>query len=226
MMKTLCVLTLIGVYLVLTPATAVEDDNFSVETESEDVPYIARPSVKCHENHASMQSCQNFARSSIYTLNLLVRKHLNVSYSYQAMAVYFERDDVSYRGFAKFFQKQADETKEHSHYLMDYLKKRGGYTFFKPIPVPKHEWRSPLEALEDAIEMEKFLHEAVLDALWDVQPHQKNDPHLEHYFEDKHLEESVEFTNKLSNLITQVARLELMPIGMNIFDQELYEGKR
>ena len=50
-------------------------------------------------------------------------------------AAFFARDDVSYRGFAKYYSKMADEAREHAKKLQDYVVTRGGRVHFKSIPV-------------------------------------------------------------------------------------------
>ena len=56
--------------------------------------------------------------------------------SYESLqGTYFNRDDVSYRGFAKFFSKMAEERREQAEKLMAYMNKRGGRVHYKKLSV-------------------------------------------------------------------------------------------
>ena len=46
---------------------------------------------------------------------------------------YFNRDDVAYPGFSKFFAGASDEERDHAKKLIDYMGKRGGRVSFKSI---------------------------------------------------------------------------------------------
>jgi ferritin heavy chain len=153
-------------------------------------------------------------------VNGLINQHLNASYSYQAMGKYFDRDDIAFRGFGKFFRHVSHETKEKADHLMNYLSKRGGYQSFKPIPDPKTAWTGPEEALQDSLVMEKYLQSATLDLHWDAS--EKNDPHLQDYLESEHLDSRVDFVKELSSLLTRVRRLALIPLGLHVLDEELH----
>ncbi len=73
---------------------------------------------------------------------------------------YFERDDVALHGFSKFFKKSSVEEREHGTKLMEYQNQRGGRVVFKPIDAPsKQSWDSALEAVKDALELEKTVNQ-------------------------------------------------------------------
>ena len=50
-------------------------------------------------------------------------------------SAYFNRDDIAYRGAAKFFAKSSEEEREHANKFLEYLSKRGGKPHFKQLPV-------------------------------------------------------------------------------------------
>ena len=77
---------------------------------------------------------------------------------------YFDRDDVALPGFAKYFKKSADEEKEHAEKLMKFQAQRGGRVVLNDIKKPaKDEWGTGLEAMQDALELEKTVNQALLD---------------------------------------------------------------
>ena len=77
---------------------------------------------------------------------------------------YFERDDVALPGFAKYFKKAADEEKEHAEELMKFQVQRGGRIVLNDIKKPvKDEWGSGLDAMQDALALEKSMNQQLLD---------------------------------------------------------------
>merc|ERR1711976_512348 len=83
---------------------------------------------------------QNFSKACEDALNEQINAELYASYSYRAMAAYFDRDDIALPGFRDFFKKSAEEETEHAQIFIDYLNQRGGRVSFKPIASPKNEW--------------------------------------------------------------------------------------
>lgn len=74
-------------------------------------------------------------------------------------AYYFDRDDVAFPGLHKFFKKSSDEEREHAGLFMKYQNDRGGRIILQPIAKPSNdEWRSPLEAITSALELEKSVN--------------------------------------------------------------------
>lgn len=67
-------------------------------------------------------------------------------------------------GFAKFFKKAADEEKEHAECLMKFQGQRGGRIILRDIKKPiKDEWGSGLEAMQDALELEKSMNKSLIE---------------------------------------------------------------
>lgn len=106
---------------------------------------------------------QNFHAESEAGINKQINLELYASYVYQSMAFYYERDDVAFPGFHKFFKKQSDEEREHAEKLMKYQNKRGGRVVLKDIQRPeKDEWGTPLEAMQTALALEKNVNTSLL----------------------------------------------------------------
>jgi ferritin len=88
-------------------------------------------------------------------LNKQVNAELFSSYLYLSMAAYF--DSINLEGFAHWMRIQTAE--EHAHGLMffDYINERNGRVLLEKIEAPKTEWKSPLDAFEEAYEHEKHI---------------------------------------------------------------------
>ena len=56
-------------------------------------------------------------------------------YTIVFQGAYFGRDDIAYRGAAKFFMKSSEEEREHATKFIEYLNKRGGKPHFKQLHV-------------------------------------------------------------------------------------------
>merc|ERR1719435_808200 len=114
-------------------------------------------------------ACQNFAEESITGISDQIKKELEASHTYMAMAAYFGRDNVAYRGFAKFFMKSSQEEREHAMKLVEYLNKRGGYFVPAEIAAPATTYGTPLEAVGKALTLERGVNSALLDLHWTAQ---------------------------------------------------------
>ena len=78
---------------------------------------------------------QNFSAACEEGINKQINLELYASYVYMSMAYYFDRDDVAFDGFHKFFNKQSDEEREHAQKLMHYQNMRGGRVLLGDIKV-------------------------------------------------------------------------------------------
>ena len=165
-----------------------------------------------------MSARQNFSKAAEDALNAQVNAELTASYVYEAIAAYFDRDEVALKGFHKFFKDSADEERKHAQEFISYINLRGGRVTFAPIAAPaKSEW-TPLESLEDALALEKSVNEKLLQlhAVAD----ENNDPHLADWLEGEFLGEQVEANKKLAGYIANLKRAG-EGLGVFLFDKEL-----
>ena len=110
-----------------------------------------------------MSARQNFAKVSEDALNEQVNAELTASYVYRVIASHFDRDDVALPGFRDFFLESSKEENEHAQEFINYINKRGGRVTYKPIANSvKTEWTSALDAVEDALALEKDVNEKLL----------------------------------------------------------------
>lgn len=135
--------------------------------------------------------------------------------------IYFNRADVALPGFAKYFQKNAQEELSHAEKLMLYMNKRGGLVKFDDIPKPpKNEWGSPSDALHAALKVEKNVNQAFLD-MHKISSLQ-NDPHFSSFIEDEFLDEQVESIYEISSKLTELKTAGLK-LGEEFVDRTMHE---
>jgi len=139
------------------------------------------------------------------------------------MAYHFSRDDVALPGFHKYFKHQSDEEREHSEKFMKYQNSRGGRIVFQTVNKPsKLEWASGIEALEDALSLERQVNESLLQ-LHKIAD-EVNDPHLQDFLEGEFLTEQVESIKEIGDLLTQAKRCGT-GLGEYQFDQLTMQKK-
>lgn len=86
-------------------------------------------------------------------LNEQVKWELYSGYLYLAMSAYF--DDVDMTGFAQWMRVQAQEELVHAMKMYDYIGERDGRPVLLSIDAPPKEWKSPLDAFENAYHHEQ-----------------------------------------------------------------------
>lgn len=176
------------------------------------MPETARPSTSVAR--------QNFSVQSEEGLRDQINAELTASYTYRAMAAFFDRDDVALPGFCNFFRKSYQEESEHAQIFIDYLNRRGGRFVPQPIEAPKTEWTGPLEALEDSLALEKKVNKCLIQ-LRNVSD-AASDPEMTHFIDNKFLPEQVEANKELADMIAQVKRVG-DGLGVYMFDKSLQQ---
>jgi ferritin len=92
-------------------------------------------------------------------LNKQVNAELFSSYLYLSMAAYF--DSINLEGFAHWMRIQTAEEHEHGLMFFDYINERNGRVLLEKIEAPKTEWKSPLDAFQEAYEHEKHVSKLI-----------------------------------------------------------------
>ncbi|CAF3441095.1 unnamed protein product [Rotaria socialis] len=151
-------------------------------------------------------------------INRQINLELHASYVYMAMAHYFNRPNVALKGHYDFFQKMSKEEQEHANKFMEYQNKRGGTIVLLDLKKPQQQsWRSPLEAHEMALQLEKDVYQALLEIHTSATEH--HDPHLTNFLEDEFLNEQVKSLDEFARYITNLRRAG-PGLGEYIFDKE------
>jgi ferritin len=91
-------------------------------------------------------------------INEQINAELYSSYLYLSMAAYFE--SINRNGFARWMETQAQEEVKHAMKFYKYVFEKGGRVTLKTIDSPPTEWKSPLDAYENA-----YTHETKVTGL-------------------------------------------------------------
>lgn len=94
-------------------------------------------------------------------LNRQINAELYSSYLYLSMSAWFESQD--FKGMAHWMRVQSNEETAHAMRIFDYVNDCGGRVTLAQIDTPKSEWKSPLEAFEDALGHEKKISKMIND---------------------------------------------------------------
>uniref|UniRef100_A0A1W7R9J5 Ferritin n=1 Tax=Hadrurus spadix TaxID=141984 RepID=A0A1W7R9J5_9SCOR len=153
-----------------------------------------------------------------------IDEEMHASLTYMSMAAHFGNNDIARQGFSKFFSENSKEEKEHAEKIIDYINKRGGKVSSFDIKMPtKDTWQNGLEALEDALNLEKRVNNKLYH-LHDLAEKVCLDPHLMDFVEEEYLNEQVESIDKLSRYISMLRAMD-SGMGEYLIDQELL-GKK
>ena len=154
------------------------------------------------------------------------------------MAYYFDREDVALDGFHRYFLKQSQEEREHAQSLMKYQNQRGGTVRLLDIRKPaKGEqerrghwgspstelcvstdaWGSPLDAVTDALALEKKVNESLLK-LHEIAD-KNGDAQMCDFLESHFLTEQVQAIKELTDHITNIKRVG-PGLGEYLFDKK------
>ncbi|KAG8433990.1 hypothetical protein GDO86_012375 [Hymenochirus boettgeri] len=162
----------------------------------------------------------NFHQDCEAGLNRMVNLKFYSSYVYLSLASYFDRDDVALENFSKFFSKRSEEKREHAEKLIKYQNERGGRVYLQNVEKPERDdWANGLEALQNALKLEKNVNQALLD-LHGVGAN-RNDAHMCDFLESAFLSESTEVIKKLGDHISSLKKLGANQPGMGeyLFDK-------
>ncbi|PLX77503.1 MAG: ferritin [Desulfuromonas sp.] len=88
-------------------------------------------------------------------MNEQMKNEFFSAYLYQAMAGYFESEDLP--GLANWMRIQALEEMTHGEKFFNFLCETGARTNLLPIDGPKNDYKSPLDVFEYSLEHEKFV---------------------------------------------------------------------
>lgn len=107
---------------------------------------------------------------------------------YLAIAAYYH--SMNLNGFANWMRIQAQEEMQHGMKFFDYLLDRDGKVEIGTIDSPPTEWKSPLDAFENALEHEKTITKHI-NELADLAFEQKDHAtsNLLQWFVDEQVEE-------------------------------------
>jgi ferritin len=152
-------------------------------------------------------------------LNKQINAELFSSYLYLSMAAYFEAEDL--KGMAHWMRIQAGEENAHAMRIFDSINDRGGRVTLAQIEAPKTQWKSPLEAFEEAYKHEQKITGLINDLMNLVAAERDG---AGHDFLEWFCREQVEEEAAAQLIVAQLKRVVDNGVGLYLLDQEL--GKR
>jgi len=165
----------------------------------------------------------NFSGRIESALNGHIQFEHNLWYTYLALGTYCNRDGVNLKGFAKFFNKQAVDEREHVQKIINYINRRGGRVVFDTINKPMMEPENPVKAIEHILQLEKEVTEK-LEKLHHL-ANEEHDADLQFFLEEM-IEEQKTDLKRISDGVTSLRRVGDSGMGLWLFDKYLYDVKR
>jgi len=150
-------------------------------------------------------------------INKQINLELYSSYVFLSMAYHFDRDDIALKGFHEYFKKKSDKKRGDAEMFMAYQNLRGGRIVLQAVKSPDVEWNSHMNALDDAIVLEKKLNESILNI--SKLATEKGDPHLSHHLNSGLVQDEVNMISEIGKLVTNAKRCG-MDLGLYIFDKK------
>lgn len=156
----------------------------------------------------------NLSEEQIDALNLQIGMEFAASYSYLAMASYFESE--AWDGFAAWMTLQSDEERGHAMKFYNYLLDRGAKISLPPIPAPVSEFASPLAVFETSLEQEQKVT-ASINQLYKMAL--DNTDYATVSFLKWFVDEQVEEEKTVSDMIDKLRRAGNNPEAMLLLDK-------
>jgi len=161
----------------------------------------------------------NFSEAAEAALNKQIAMEQTASQAYLSMSAWFARDTVALHGLARRFRELAHEEMEHANKLIDYVTMRGGVVRISALAAPEVEWKSALNALETALQMEK---DVTVSLQGIAQIASRDDDHeLEDYISSEFLREQSKDIKEAADLVTQLRLAGPTGLGLFYFDKTL-----
>lgn len=152
-------------------------------------------------------------------INKQINAELYSSYMYLAMAAYFESENL--KGAAKWMRKQAQEENVHAMKFFDFINDRMGRVTLTAIDAPKTEWKSALEAFEEAFAHEQKVTGLINDLMTQAQ---KEKDHASAEMLQWFVKEQVEEEASADEVVNQLKMVGESKSSLLMIDHHL--GKR
>ncbi|XP_075890512.1 ferritin, lower subunit isoform X1 [Nelusetta ayraudi] len=149
---------------------------------------------------------QNLHSETEGDLNKLINLKLTASYTYLALGMYFDRDNIALPHFSTFFLERSEKEREQAEKLLEYQNVRGGRILLQTIAKPSREdWRGGLDAMSFSLDYQKSLNTCILDVHCRAGSH--TDPHLCDFLEQHFLTDSHDTIKKLGDYVGSLTRV-------------------
>lgn len=148
--------------------------------------------------------------------NRQINAELSSSYLYLSMAAYFEAENL--KGMAHWMRLQANEENAHAMRIFDFINDRSGRVTLSQVEAPKVEWKSPLEAFEDAYKHEVKIT-GMINELMGLVAVEKDG--AGHDFLEWFCREQVEEESQVDLIVSQLKLVGDNGLGRYMIDQQL-----
>lgn len=148
--------------------------------------------------------------------NKQINAELYSSYLYLSMSAYF--DNLDLKGMAHWMQLQAAEENAHAMRFFNFVNDRSGRVTLTAIEAPKVEWKSPLEAFEDAYKHELKIT-GLINELMTLVSIEKDG--AGHDFLEWFCREQVEEEASVELIVSQLKLVGDAGVGLYLVDQQL-----
>ena len=151
-------------------------------------------------------------------LNEQLNQEFFADYLYLAMAVWFKANN--FQGMAQWMLMQSDEEFAHGMKFLDYVHDREGRVTLKAIPQPPADFKSPLDAFQQALEHERKVS-AMIQKHMDLAVKEKD--YATQGFLQWFLVEQVEEEKVAATIVEQLRMVEGQGAGLLMMDRSLGE---
>lgn len=148
--------------------------------------------------------------------NKQINAELASEYLYLSMAAYFESQDL--KGMAHWMTLQAGEEHQHAMRIYNFVNDRSGRVLLTQLDAPKTEWKSPLEAFEEAYKHEIKIT-GLINELFTLVAIEKDG--AGHDFLEWFCREQVEEEANAQLIVAQLKRVGDTGLGLHLLDQQL-----
>jgi ferritin len=148
-----------------------------------------------------------------------INAELYSAYLYLSMEAHFKSKNLN--GFAGWLRIQAQEEVKHAMKFYDHILERGGSVTLKAIDEPKIEWKTALEAFEDAYKHEQKVT-GLINGLVDLSYTEKD--YASRSFLKWFVDEQVEEEASAGEVVAKLKMIKDMPGALLMLDHHM--GKR
>jgi ferritin len=148
-------------------------------------------------------------------LNAQINHEMSASYSYLAMAAWFEL--TPYSGFAKWMFMQSAEETVHALKFYQFLVSRDAPVVLEAIATPKADFKSPLDVFAQSLKQEQAVT-AQINELYDVA--EKVRDHASKNLLLWFLNEQIEEEQSVRNIVDRLTLAGDDPASLLVLDRE------
>ncbi len=152
-------------------------------------------------------------------INEQIKNEVYSAYIYLSMSAHFEALNLS--GFSQWLRIQYEEELSHALKLYEHVLERGGRITLLPIPQPKSEWKTSLDAFKEVLAHEELVT-SLIHQLYETALMEKDYPAqvMLQWF----INEQVEEEKNATEIVEQLKLIDAHGTAVLMLDHQL--GKR